>query len=63
LLKTQDAMSPNLNIGMILVTLIGFTSIYAALMVADVYLLVKFAKAGISDAEAESVEPSFVEIY
>jgi cytochrome bd-type quinol oxidase subunit 1 len=30
---------------MALVTLIGFTLVYAVLMVADVYLLVKFAKA------------------
>lgn len=63
LLRTQDGMSPNIKVGMLLVTLLGFTSIYAALMVADVYLLVKFSKAGISDAEAESVEPSFVETY
>ncbi len=63
LLRTQDGMSPNIKVGMLLVTLLGFTTIYAALMVADVYLLVKFSKAGISDAEAESVEPSFVETY
>jgi cytochrome bd ubiquinol oxidase subunit I len=63
LLKTQDAMSPTLKVGMILVTLLGFTTVYAALMVADVYLLVKFAKAGTSVAEAESVEPSFAETY
>ncbi|MDP2976814.1 MAG: cytochrome ubiquinol oxidase subunit I, partial [Anaerolineales bacterium] len=48
LLKTEDAVSPNLSAGMVLFSLIGFTLIYAILMVADVYLLVKFAKAGIS---------------
>ena len=31
---------------MILFTLIGFVLIYAALMVADIYLLTRFAKAG-----------------
>jgi len=43
-LKTEDAISPNLSIGMILTTLIGFTLIYSGLMVADIYLLKKFAK-------------------
>lgn len=42
-LKTEDAISPNLSIGMILTTLIGFTLIYSGLMVADIYLLKKFA--------------------
>ncbi len=62
LLKTQDAMSPNLSSGMILFTLIGFIAIYAALMVADVYLLVRFAKAG-PDATDRGVvgEPVLVE--
>ena len=46
LFKTENAMSPNLTPGMILITLIGFVAIYAALMVADVYLLTRFAKAG-----------------
>lgn len=46
MLKTENAMSPNLTSGMILITLIGFVFIYAALMVADVYLLTRFAKAG-----------------
>lgn len=46
LLKTQDAFSPNLTPGMVLTSLIGFTLIYGLLLAADVYLLVKFAKAG-----------------
>jgi cytochrome d ubiquinol oxidase subunit I len=59
LLKTADGVSP-LSAGMILATLIGYTLIYAALMVADVYLLAKFAKAGTEAAmhEAEEVAPS-----
>jgi cytochrome bd ubiquinol oxidase subunit I len=62
LFKTQDAVSPNLTTGMILVTLIGFILIYAALMVADVYLLTRFAKAG-PDATDKGVigEPALVE--
>ncbi|TLM98243.1 cytochrome ubiquinol oxidase subunit I, partial [bacterium] len=46
LLKTQDAFSPNLTPGMVLTSLIGFTLVYGLLLVADVYLLAKFAKAG-----------------
>jgi cytochrome d ubiquinol oxidase subunit I len=46
LMKTEDAFSPNLTVGMVLTTLIGFTLIYGVLMAADVYLLKKFAKAG-----------------
>jgi cytochrome d ubiquinol oxidase subunit I len=53
LLKTEEAVSP-LSPGMVLMTVIGFTLIYALLMSADVYLLNKFAKAGPSAAMQES---------
>ncbi len=53
LLKTENAMSPNLSGGMVLFTLIGFTLVYAVLMIVDVYLLVKFAKAGPDAARHE----------
>ena len=46
LLKTEDAVSVNVSAGMVLFTLIGYVAIYGALMVADVYLLSRFAKAG-----------------
>ena len=46
LLKTKDAASPVVTPGLVLASLIGFTLTYAILMVADVYLLWKFAKAG-----------------
>lgn len=46
LLKTEQANSPNITGGMVLFTLIGYVAIYAALMVADIYLLSRFAKAG-----------------
>lgn len=45
-LKTADAISPTVTAGMVLTSLIVFTLLYGALMVADVYLLVKYAKAG-----------------
>lgn len=46
LLKTEDAISPNLTGEMVLFTFIGFLLIYSALMAADIYLLVRFAKGG-----------------
>jgi cytochrome d ubiquinol oxidase subunit I len=45
-LKTADAISPNLTAGMVWTSLIGFTLVYGALMAADVYLLVKYARKG-----------------
>jgi len=46
LLKTEEGVTPTNTAGMVLFTLIGFVVIYAVLMVADVYLLSRFAKAG-----------------
>jgi cytochrome d ubiquinol oxidase subunit I len=54
---TGDAISPNLPVGTILVTLIGFTLIYGLLMAVDVYLLSKF---GIRDVKGQN-EPDLVE--
>ena len=54
--KTSDAVSPTVSAGEVLLTLAGFTLLYGALMVADIYLLAKFAKsgaAGINMAEGE----------
>ncbi len=48
--KTASAVSPIVSGGVVLTTLIGFTVIYGVLAVADVYLLVKFIKAGPEDA-------------
>ncbi|HEX7557214.1 MAG TPA: cytochrome ubiquinol oxidase subunit I, partial [Leptolinea sp.] len=45
-LKTADSVSPNMTVGLVLTSLIIFTLLYGGLMAADVYLLVKFAKAG-----------------
>lgn len=45
--KTADGVSPSVGVGELLVTLIGFTALYGVLMAADVYLLQKFARAGL----------------
>ncbi len=45
LMKTDEAVSPTLTGGLVLFSLVTFTLLYGVLMVADVYLLVKYAKA------------------
>lgn len=54
-LKTQEAASPSVAGGMVLASLVGFTLLYAALMVADVYLLAKYAKADPAEVAADVV--------
>ena len=44
LMKMEDAVSINVGIGALWTTLIGFTLLYGVLMVADLYLLVKYAR-------------------
>jgi len=46
LLKTEDAVSPTLGVGTILISLISFVLIYVVLMAVDIYLLAKYGKAG-----------------
>jgi len=58
ILKTQDAFSPNLTPGMVLATLIGFGLVYALLITADIYLLARFARAGLAEAAQPSPEPA-----
>ena len=47
--KIADGVSPSVSAGELLVTLIGFTLLYGALMVADVYLLMKYARGGVTN--------------
>lgn len=54
LMLTKDAISPNLTLSSVLISLIGFVLIYAVLMGIDVFLLLKFAKKGLTGAESES---------
>ena len=57
LLKVKDSVSPNLTSGMIWFSLIGFIVVYTALMVADGYLLYKFARVD-PDAVPKETDPS-----
>ena len=58
LLKTENAASPNVGAAMVLFSLIAFVLTYALLMAADIYLLVKTAKAGPQPAGAASEDLS-----
>ena len=65
LLKTAQAVSPNVGMGSVLLSLIIFTLLYGALAVADVYLLQKYARADATvESEQESEEtPGLVGTY
>ena len=52
--KTAAAVSPNVSTGMVLFSLVGFTVVYGALMVVDVYLLAKYAKTNANDSGGEA---------
>ncbi|MHB8778939.1 MAG: cytochrome ubiquinol oxidase subunit I [Anaerolineales bacterium] len=56
LLKVQDAVSPNLTVVDLWISLIGYTIVYGSLAVAMVYLMKKYAKAGPDAAMHESVD-------
>lgn len=50
LMKIEDAVSPTVGAGSVALTLVVFTLLYGALMVADIYLLRKYAKTGVPAA-------------
>ncbi len=52
LMTVETAVSPNVTVTMLLISLIGFTLVYGALMVADIYLLQKYGRMGIGDGGA-----------
>lgn len=47
LVKLENGISPNVTVGMLLVSLIGYVLVYGLLIVATVYLLAKYARAGL----------------
>jgi cytochrome d ubiquinol oxidase subunit I len=56
ILKLEDSISTNVTLGQLWMSLVGYIVLYGALMVADIYLLSKFAKAGLNSLE-EKEEP------
>lgn len=61
-LRTEDGVSSSVPAYQVLISLIGYTLVYAALMVADIYLLAKFARKAETgqDAEPGDAVPSLV---
>jgi cytochrome d ubiquinol oxidase subunit I len=62
LMRVESAVSPTVTAGEVLFSLIGFTLLYGVLMAADVYLLQKYARAGIhgpaQEGPALAAEPA-----
>lgn len=60
LLRVEDGVSPNLTNGNILFSLIGFFVLYSVLIVADVYLLAKYARVNpdLEIEESKDITPS-----
>jgi cytochrome d ubiquinol oxidase subunit I len=56
MLKVQDAVSPNLTTVDLLISLIGYVVVYGSLIVADFYLMKKYAILGPDAAMTESVD-------
>ena len=44
IMRTEDAASPNVSVGMLLTSLVVYTLLYGVLIVVDVYLLAKYAR-------------------
>ncbi|MGE5620563.1 MAG: cytochrome ubiquinol oxidase subunit I [Sphingomonadaceae bacterium] len=59
LMTTQEGVSPTVSAGMVLLSVIGFTLVYGALMVADIYLLAKYAKGGTDSQEAAALAHAY----
>jgi cytochrome d ubiquinol oxidase subunit I len=55
--KTADGVSPTVGAGEVLFSLVVFTLLYGALMAADVHLLRKYAKAGVTNPDLWGAEP------
>jgi len=56
LVKLEDGVSVAVSPAEVLITLIGYTLIYAVLILATVYLLTKYAKAGPTATDSPSLE-------
>ena len=49
--KTKDAVSPTVTEGMLIFSLLIFVLVYGSLMIADIYLLARYARRGPSEQE------------
>jgi cytochrome d ubiquinol oxidase subunit I len=56
LMRIEDAVSPAVSTGEVAFSLVIFTLLYGALMVADGYLLWKYARKGMADAHTDHAQ-------
>ncbi len=59
--KIADGVSKAVTAGELWLSLVGFTMLYAALMAADVYLLAKYAKAGVAGKDLAAADHAATE--
>lgn len=59
--KIADGVSKAVTAGELWLSLVGFTMLYAALMAADVYLLAKYAKAGVTGKDLAAADHAAAE--
>lgn len=62
LMLTHDAVSPNVKVSSVLLSLIGFALVYILLMGADVFLLLRTVKKGLSAGDFDSITLEDVEV-
>jgi cytochrome d ubiquinol oxidase subunit I len=55
-MRIEDGVTPIVSVGHVLFSLLGYTLVYGALMVAMLYLMVKFVKVGPEDSKTASPE-------
>jgi cytochrome d ubiquinol oxidase subunit I len=56
LMRIEEGVTPILSSGHLLVSLLGYTLVYGALMAAMLYLMIKFAKAGPESSQDAAAE-------
>jgi cytochrome d ubiquinol oxidase subunit I len=57
IMKTSDGVSKSIDLGQVVVSLLGFTLLYGALGVIDIYLLAKYARKGPDDDLSAIIKP------
>lgn len=63
LMLTAKGVSSNVTGPMVLFTMLGYTLLYALLLVADLYLLRRFALEGLDGKDVEASSVSGVHVY
>ena len=58
LMRLEQGISPTVPAGYVLLSVLGYVLIYGLLLAAEVYLLVKFAKAGPADGDGSAGLPA-----